>query len=1301
MTTAAGLADTQTDPQFLLNGDDRGGPSTNAKPSLTIGDAGAQLTRTGLSWATGLGQAASVTFAFRSTAPTTMPNETADFARFTELQIAATLLALQSWSDVANITFTRVADADSYSDNATMLFGSYGSGASGSAAFASYPDRRSVTSTSGDVWVNASLSYNANPLLLGYGQQVLTHEIGHAIGLAHPAAYNAAEGVTITYSADAVYFEDSRQYSIMSYFSAGNTGAAHSNNYSAVPLLDDIAAAQRLYGANLTTRTGNTIYGFNSNAERVWFSATSASTQLIFAVWDAGGVDTFDFSGYTQGQVIDLRQGAFSNVGALTGNVAIALGAVIENAIGGSGSDTLYGNSADNVLTGGLGNDYIDGGLGTDTVVFSGPRSAYTITWVDVTGGGAVATVTGPDGMDRITNVEFLRFADQTIAANPTGGLIVSGDILNNTMTGTGFTDRLYGLGGDDVLNGLGGDDTLDGGSGNDRLDGGDGNDVLIGGLGNDTLIGGAGQDRADYSGTGGGLIVNLATGTASGAAGNDTLTGIEDVTGSTSNDVITGDANANILRGGGGADVLNGGAGNDQLFAGAPGVIGDVPDIAKAQSTANASIASAVTLDSNFDLFAHAGVANATTIPHATVTAVTHGGVEYYAFTVTAGAKVVFDIDGASFDSTLRLYDAGGVLLDSNDDGDEDDGLNRTDSALTYTFASDGVYYVQVAQFQANDGAGFTTASPAAGGSYTLHVSIPGHPVPAVVSSGSTLNGGDDDDVMTGGAGADTFDGGSGTDTVIYAGARSAYTITTANGVTSVAIAGVTDTLTNVERIQFNDQVVTLNAAGGLTLVGTAAADTLTGTEFADTLSGNAGNDILNGLGGNDLLNGGVGSDTLNGGAGFDTALYSGLRLQYTTSSTAIGGGSEGGTDTLTSIEEARFVDGVLSFDVDGAAAQVMRLYDAALDRLPDQGGLEATTRALSAGALSLQQLANNFVGGAEFQARYGALSNQAFVEQLYRFCLNREGDAQGVAAWTNAINNGLSRGEVLVGFSEGQEHRNLTASVLAAGLWTPDPEALTIARLYDATFDRLPDPGGLGAWVSALEAGVSLLSIAANFASSTEFQQRYGSLSNQAFVEQLYRFCLDREGDSGGVANWVNAINGGLSRASVLLQFSEGAEHVLLTAPNWAGGVRFEGYVGSPMATQEVGGSVATIAANDHDTFETGSHGSLATLAHLEGSSATPTAGTTSIEVLRLLVSETRSVDDTVIQARHDPMSDDPFVHLFAEQTVWRAEEFQRPDVGHPHYLLEDTPSPTAVAPIDQLHLESWTPPHHDYWV
>ena len=90
------------------------------------------------------------------------------------------------------------------------------------------------------------------------------------------------------------------------------TGADHVDGskiiYGATPLLHDIAAIQRLYGANMTTRTGDTTYGFNSNADRESFHIDSAGEKVVFAVWDAGGKDTFDFSGYSEDQWIRLGE---------------------------------------------------------------------------------------------------------------------------------------------------------------------------------------------------------------------------------------------------------------------------------------------------------------------------------------------------------------------------------------------------------------------------------------------------------------------------------------------------------------------------------------------------------------------------------------------------------------------------------------------------------------------------------------------------------------------------------------------------------------------------------------------------------------------------------------------------------------------------------------------------------------------------------------------------------------------------------------------------------------------------------
>jgi N-acetylmuramoyl-L-alanine amidase len=115
---------------------------------------------------------------------------------------------------------------------------------------------------------------------------------------------------------------------------------------------------------------------------------------------------------------------------------------------------------------------------------------------------------------------------------------------------------------------GTGGDDVLVGTDGDDVLCGGGGDDVLVGGGGQDLLLGGRGVDTASYAAAPGGVVVDLAAGSAEGW-GVDGLTGVERIEGSPFGDVIVGDAGPNVLRGGDGDDALDGGAGDDLLLGG------------------------------------------------------------------------------------------------------------------------------------------------------------------------------------------------------------------------------------------------------------------------------------------------------------------------------------------------------------------------------------------------------------------------------------------------------------------------------------------------------------------------------------------------------------------------------------------------------------------------------------------------------------------------------------------------------------------------------------------------------------
>ncbi len=469
---------------LYLNADGRDGVIVAGKPSLTIDQAAAQLTRDGGGWsATSAGVV--VTYAYRAEAPSSLPGDIAGFSRFGAAQITQAEMALRAWSDVANITFVRVgagtAGAEAYAENAAILLANYSGGYQSAAAFAYQPGSRAAGSADGDVWINVGLDYNALPQVLGYGGYVLVHELGHAIGLSHPSNYDTAQGVAL-YVSDAEYFEDSRQYTVMSYFSATSTGAALPG-YSAAPLLDDIAAAQRLYGANMSTRADDTVYGFHSNADRPWLMVTTQATKFLAAIWDGGGRDTLDFSGYVDPQSIDLRAGSFSDIGGNMGNLAIARGVDIENAIGGTGRDTLIGNALDNVLSGNGGGGAIYGGAGADTLSEQWGASYLRGEEGDdlILGGSSFDDINGNQGADT--------------ASGGAGNDWVVGGKDNDQLSGDAGDDLVLGNLGADTLSGGDGSDTLRGGQDNDLISGGAGADWLSGDRGADTLVGGAGCD--------------------------------------------------------------------------------------------------------------------------------------------------------------------------------------------------------------------------------------------------------------------------------------------------------------------------------------------------------------------------------------------------------------------------------------------------------------------------------------------------------------------------------------------------------------------------------------------------------------------------------------------------------------------------------------------------------------------------------------------------------------------------------------------------------------------------------------
>ena len=320
-------------------------------------------------------------------------------------------------------------------------------------------------------------------------------------------------------------------------------------------------------------------------------------------------------------------------------------------------------------------------------------------------------------------------------------------------------------------------------------------------------------------------------------------------------------------------------------------------------------------------------------------------------------------------------------------------------------------------------------------------------------------------------------------------------------------------------------------------------------GTGQGDSLTGQAGVDTLSGFGGNDTLTGGPGSDTLDGGAGLDTATYAGFAHDYALALNAgagtVAGGREGGTDMLTSIENVQFQDGVLTFDRDSAAAQIVRLYDSFLGRAPDPGGFEGYLRYVAEGH-SFQDIANNAAASPEFADATAGLNDTQYVTYVYEHSLHREPDPTGLATYVADLEDGaFTRTSMIVQAAESPEHVALTADVVAAGLWVPNETVEGLELLYDAAVQRQPDASGLKGYGDLLASGASFRQIANQMAASAEFQAAHSGQSDAQYVDSLYVAEVGRHADAAGLAAYTAELAGGHTRGDILYETAMSQEH------------------------------------------------------------------------------------------------------------------------------------------------------------
>ncbi|MES2119651.1 MAG: M10 family metallopeptidase [Pseudomonadota bacterium] len=418
-----------------------------------------------------------------------------DYSAFSPEQQDAARAAIQLWDDLIPQTFK-----ESNGRGADIIFANSSDPAQ---AFAYYPVNGKGYTYQSDVFV-ADPALNPSNTLFNYGQYgntTLIHELGHSLGESHPGAYNG----TGTFATDAEYAQDTYQYSIMSYFNGTNsrqlainwdlggvvpgsisyssggavTGFSFRANYPEAPQLHDIYVIQQSYGADPTTRTGATTYGFNSNAGNELYDF-NANPNPMYSIYDAGGNDTIDASGFNVGQFIDLHAGAFSSIGGGAPSAADVNAYWTEYY-------AAYGLQ-------------FPAGYFTDAFLAQAQSAVQSIV------SGRIAADTGVTGINA-TQFDNVSIAYGVVIENAIGGS------ARDLLVGNEVANVLKGLGGDDVLKGNEGNDTLIGGTGNDTLVGGTGSDLFV--FANDgslDTIGdfATGADKIDLSGVAGVTASNV-----------------------------------------------------------------------------------------------------------------------------------------------------------------------------------------------------------------------------------------------------------------------------------------------------------------------------------------------------------------------------------------------------------------------------------------------------------------------------------------------------------------------------------------------------------------------------------------------------------------------------------------------------------------------------------------------------------------------------------------------------------------------------------------------------------------------
>ncbi|HEV7660426.1 MAG TPA: VCBS domain-containing protein [Allosphingosinicella sp.] len=657
----------------------------------------------------------------------------------------------------------------------------------------------------------------------------------------------------------------------------------------------------------------------------------------------------------TGGSAVDVMQG---NNGAdvIFGNAGndVLLGGTT-GALDDGSADTLEGGAGLDYLSGGQGNDILRGGDDDDTLVGGvGNTARQYFTGVDAGddtydgGDGSDTAIMVYDGRIGVgASIIGIAFDLRSLAGNSAitwNGVNVGSLTSIETLIfrGTNVNDNVGGTGSFDQLTGGAGDDVLDGWYGNDLLDGG---------LGNDILTGGEGLDTATYVNSTAGVNVDLRILVAqnTGGQGNDTLSGIEYLTGSAFGDTLRGDDDFNLLIDAGvgaGATALSQ---TDSLFG-----YGGNDSILATRGTPAANVATNINMDGGDgdDFIELRGgtlsVALAANAAGLSALGTTQGNVTYLVAGATSNDRNidVVTVDGGAGSDRIILTGVASATINAGSGADlvsiSMRGATSVNNYVITLGAGADILQLGVGSNAANSLDVAVTARTSRVTDFQIGDAGDKFELSNFLNfglSGYTAN-------------SNAFASGhlrltqSGSDLLVQ-------TDRDAGGVTNVFVTvfaisnGYTGGFTAFNFDGFIGNL-TLTGIGALneTITGATGNDVLGGGDGTDALLGLAGNDTLSGGNGDDTLTGGAGNDSLFGGtnlgdAGYDSAVFSGNVSDYQVNFVSPGvvqvidlrAGSPDGTDTLSGIERVVFANDDYSVDPNTGVLTRINLPPVAVD--------------------------------------------------------------------------------------------------------------------------------------------------------------------------------------------------------------------------------------------------------------------------------------------------------------------------------------------------------------------------------